>query len=86
MCYLPGLEPRRWPCMYRGSEGARYWWGWWVLTVGGAVVELGEVGSGGVATATAAAGPVLIVAALWHSKTAKRGLERALVKGSKVHA
>ena len=69
--------------MYRGSEGARYWWGWWVLTVGGAVVELGEsVGSGGVATATAAAGPVLIVAALWQSKTAKRGLERALVKGS----
>ena len=55
-----------------------------MLTVGGAVVELGEVGSGGVATATAAAGPVLIVAALWQSKTAKRGLERALVKGSKV--
>ena len=38
MCYLPGLEPRRWPCIYRGSEGARCWWGWWVL-VSGAVVS-----------------------------------------------
>ena len=55
--------------------------GWWVL-VGGAVVGLGEVGSGGVATATAAAGPLLIVAVLRQSKTAKRRLERALVKGS----
>ena len=32
-------------------------------------------------------GPFLyIVAALWQSKTAKPGLERALVKGIQVHA
>ena len=58
--------------------------GWWVL-VGGATVGLGEVGSGGVAAATAAAGPNLTSAALWQLKTAKRGLERALVKGNEVH-
>ena len=55
--------------LYRGSEGARYWWGWWVL--GGSVVEFGEVGSGGVAAATAVAGPLLIVAALWQSGQAQ---------------
>ena len=52
--------------------------GWWVL-VGGAMVGLGEVGSGGVAAADAAAGPNVTSAALWQLKTAKRGLERALV-------
>ena len=35
--------------------------GWWVL-VGGAVVGLGEVGSGGVAATAAAAGPLLLMA------------------------
>ena len=58
--------------------------GWWVL-VGGAVVGLGEVGSGGVAATAAAAGSLLLMGALYQSKTAKRGLERALVKGNQVH-
>ena len=52
--------------------------GWWVL-VGGAVVGLGEVGSGGIAANAAAAGLGLILATFWQSNTAKRGLERALV-------
>ena len=37
-CYLPGLEPGRWPYVYHGQWRARCWWGWWVL-VSGAVVS-----------------------------------------------
>ena len=59
----PGARTQALALYIPGVVGGKVLVGWWVL-VGGAVVGLGEVGSGGVAATAAAAGSLLLMGAL----------------------